>query len=842
MKKYIVAFLLLFAGLGVQAQQTATVCVDAQVRHQQITGFGGFVCSPQFTYNHMSTDDIGRIWGPKSTLQCNIMRVIIPVGKNSWGQSLQTIKNAKQMGLIVFASPWGQPAEWKTNNSSAAKNSDGVEGRLKKEYWADYAQYLDDYVKYLRQNGVELDAISIQNEPDWPCTYDGCLWSASEMAEFVKTYGRTISCKIITPETLAVRDDYVNELNKTDVLDGFDIYGGHQYGGIQSAYKQLGQKGKQIWMTEYLINWNENQSTTRNFDFSKDFFNFFSAINICMLGDFNAWIHYSAKRFYGMLGDGQYGTTNGTVTKRGFVMAHFSRFIKGMTRIDATFSGGSFEGSAYLSVTGDTTVVVLANTGSEDVSTTVDLPFYTKTGKFYTTTEAKNFNITNYSAEQETCRPVTTLPAKSVSTLLFVRSSDRQPSQMKGTIARFDRLDAQSVTKSSFGSTYQMSGKSRTFDHSNPLISSSTDATNGYVSLSDRFSKLVMHVNKLTSSMNYSSAKTTLVYVNAKGFVSSHDYGDLTFSSRENFDLVFDLSPATLADGCIGLISMTNNNWSSTLTFTFGDVYLANTPLYAATMTGAFVADDGNLLTYTTDAGCTSLNLTGATNLPAALPWAVSNRVVYLSEGSAVTGANIVVGNQCAQLQLTPEGGAFRPASAFTAAEAQFTCIVNNLRFLMLPFAAAVPAGFKAYAVAADHSLSALEAIPAHQPVLIEGLGEATFCGSGEVKYAASPLANELRGTYVPIPLYAGDYVLGQQGEQWGLVKLTASATLQPFDVYAKPNSTANFLPFDMVVDGIAPVAVSSAVAAPVFNLMGQRVARNQKGLVIMNGRKYLKR
>lgn len=834
--------MLLFAGLGMQAQQTATVRVDAQVKHQQITGFGAFVCSPQFTYNHMSSDEINRIWGSRSTLQCNIMRVIIPVGKNSWGQSLQTIKNAKEMGLIVFASPWGQPAEWKTNNSSAAKNSEGVEGRLKREYWDDYAQYLDDFVKYLRQNGVELDAISIQNEPDWPCTYDGCLWSPSEMAEFVKTYGSAISCKIITPETLAVRDDYVNALNTTDVLDEFDIYGGHQYGGIQSAYKQLGQKGKQIWMTEYLINWNENKQTTRNFDFSTDFFDFFNAINICMLGNFNAWIHYSAKRFYGLLGDGQYGTSNGTVTKRGFVMAHFSRFIKGMTRIDATFSGGSFEGSAYLSVTGDTTVVVLANTGNESVTATVDLPFYTQTGKFYTTTEAKNFNITNYTAEQETCRPVTTLPAKSVSTLLFYRSRDRQPSQMKGSMARFDRLDAQSVTKSSFGTTYQMSGKSRTFDHSNSLISSRTDATNGYVSLSNRFSKLVMHVKKLTSTLNYSSAKTTLIYVNAKGNVSSHDYGDLTFSSRENFDLVFDLSPATLSDGCIGLIGMTNNNWSSTLTFTFGDVYLANTPQYAATMTGAFVADDSYLLDYTSDAGCTSLNLQSATDLPATLPWAVTNRVVYVSEGSAVTGANIVVGNQCAQLQLTPEGGAFRPASTFTADEAQFTCTVNNLRFVMLPFAAAVPAGFKAYAVAADHNLSVLETIPAHQPVLIEGLGEATFCGSGEVKYAASSLTNELRGTYAPIPLYAGDYVLGQQGEQWGLVKLTAATTLQPFDVYAKPTNTADFQPFDIVVNGIAPVTASAVASAPVFNLMGQRVARNQKGLVIMNGRKYLKK
>ena len=269
----------LFSCITMNAQQhKATVKFDATVTHQRITGFGGFVCSPQFQYNHMSTTEIKKVWGKSSTLGCNIMRLFLPIGKSSWSQSLATAKTAKELGLILFASPWGQPAEWKTNGSSNAKNSDGEVGYLNKDNWADYAQYLEEYVQYLRSNGVELDAISIQNEPDWPCTYAGCLWSESDMAEFVKTYGSKISCKVIAPETIGCSDSYANALNNTDVLAGFDIYGGHQYGGIQSAYKNLSKKGKEVWMTEYLINWNENQPTSRNFDFSQDFFNFYRAI------------------------------------------------------------------------------------------------------------------------------------------------------------------------------------------------------------------------------------------------------------------------------------------------------------------------------------------------------------------------------------------------------------------------------------------------------------------------------------------------------------------------------------------------------------------------------------
>ena len=830
------------------AGQRATVRIDDTQRHQYITGFGGFVCSPQFQYNHMSTTDIKKVWGQGSTVGCNIMRLYIPIGKNSWSQSLQTAKNAKQMGLIVFASPWGQPAEWKTNGTSNAKNSDGTLGYLKRENWGDYAQYLEDYVQYMRQNGVELDAISIQNEPDWPAEYAGCLWSAQDMAEFVKTYGPTISCRIMTPETLAVSDSYVNALNKSDVLDCFDIYGGHQYGGIQSGYKQLAQKGKEVWMTEYLINWNEAENNTRNFDFSKDFFNFFRAINTCMLGDFNAWIHYAAKRYYGMLGDGQRGTTTGTVTKRGYVMAHFARYITGMTRIDANFNDEAatpLEGSAYISQTTDSVAIVIANPADEERTLTVDLPFYTMQGTVCSTTKTKNFSQTTVTLSQEECRPQVSIPALSVATVLFVRSSDRQHSDMKGATTRFDRLDEQKTTSTSFGTTYKMSGKTKKFDHNNPLISTRTTATAGYIALDDRYNQLVMQVKKLTSTMNYSSAITTLYYINNQGQVSTHNYGDLEFGSHENFNWVFDLSPATLTDGCRGILSMTNNNWSSTLTFTFGDVYLtrANSQ-YSATLSGTYVADDSYVLDFTTDPACTSIDMTACTQLPATLPWLEgTNRVAFLAEGTETTTPNTVVGNTCAQLTLTADGGPFRPAKAFNAAQASFTTAVNGCRMLMIPFEATVPEGVQAYTLNNQLEVQQVQTITAHQPVIIVADGEVTLNGTGEVSFAISNTNDVVRGTYVPAPLYLGDYILQQQDNRWGLARMT-QGTLEPFDVYVLPlTESATFIPLKLPTQGIAELTTwATDTGGQTYNIMGQKVNPQQRGIIIRNGKKYMKR
>jgi glucuronoarabinoxylan endo-1,4-beta-xylanase len=525
-------------------------------------------------------------------------------------------------------------------------------------------------------------------------------------------------------------------------------------------------------------------------------------------------------------------------------MAHFARLVTGMTRIDADFGNTSLEGSAYLSETGDTVVAVMANQSDETLQLTLDLPFYTTTGVLYTTTKTKNFLKTSQNLNEETCRPVVSIAAQSVCTVLFVRSRDRQVSDMKGMVTRFDRLDDMKATKTNFGTAYQLSGKTKTFDHSNPLLSTRTTASYGYVQLDNRYDQLVMQVKKVSSTLNYTSALTTLYYVNGQGKVSTHDYGELDLNRRENFSLIFDLSPATLTDGCRGLISITNNNWSSTLTITFGDVYLSNGGLYAGQLSGAYVADDSYVLDYTSDRACTSLDFTAVTDLPSALPWQEStNRVVYVAENSQVSGTNVVVGTACDQLVLSEEGGNFRPQRKFTAQQASLSVTVDGFRLVMLPFAADIPEGASVYAVNDDLSLVPVQSVPAHTPVLVKAKGTVCFTGSGTVSYANSALTAMLRGTYTYLPLYVGDYTLTQVEGQWGLARLSANATLAPFDVYAQSAAGVDFLPLDLTTTGISSMPVADVEdSATVYNLMGQRVDPSHRGIVIRHGKKYLKR
>jgi O-Glycosyl hydrolase len=411
-----------------QAQRSATVKVDKSITHQKITGFGGFVNSPQFGYNHMSTAEIRKMWGKDSETGYNIMRLYIPTGESSWNQSvITTAKLAKELGLIVFASPWSMPASMKTINTTNGQ-SGGQANYLKEESYAEYAEYLNKFVVLLRNNGVELDAISIQNEPNYRTDYAGCIWTSAQMTKFLRENRHLISCPVMAPETTGMDNEFANALLADNVIDHIDIYGGHQYSSLGTAHRNFHAKGKQVWMTEYLINWNEGQSTDRNFDWSRDVFNFADKINVCMLQNVNAWIHYATKRWYAMLGDGGMGTTNSVITKRGYVLSHYAKFTTGTTRIENTWtdtnSNPRLSGSSYLSATGDSVVIMVMNSSTSSYSLTVDLPFNTLSGKRITTTQTDNMVETALTYDAETARPVVELSASSVNTLIFVKSGE----------------------------------------------------------------------------------------------------------------------------------------------------------------------------------------------------------------------------------------------------------------------------------------------------------------------------------------------------------------------------------------------------------------------------------
>jgi glucosylceramidase len=101
-------------------------------------------------------------------------RWVLPVVRQA-----QTVAGAP---LFLLASPWSPPDWMKTNGEM----NNG--GKLLPEFHSTWAQYVVKYLYAMRNRGVPVQAISVQNEPAATQTWDSCRYSAAEERDYVKNH------------------------------------------------------------------------------------------------------------------------------------------------------------------------------------------------------------------------------------------------------------------------------------------------------------------------------------------------------------------------------------------------------------------------------------------------------------------------------------------------------------------------------------------------------------------------------------------------------------------------------------------------------------------------------
>ena len=378
------AFITIFSSCGKDKGSTTPgggttiITVDADVTilaaqtNQVIQGFG---CATVFTPPGTSlytSDEFNRLFGTgDGKVGLSILRIRVASDDPWRAVELNHAKWAILNGARILATPWSPPARMKTNNNI-------IGGSLITDSAAAYAKYLNDFANYMSANGAPLYAVSVQNEPDWDPSYEGCKWSATEMANFLKNQGHLVTTtKLMAPELVNNNQTYVNTiLGDNTAAANVDIVGTHLYGGGLFENALTKSLGKEVWMTEHL---DTSVYYTANINTAVE-------IHDCLTkANFSAYIWWYGKRFYGPIGQ------DGLVTKRGFVMSHFARFIKpGSIRIGNTANSRSdVLISAYKN--GTKKIIVVINTGGNTVKQKITIQDATITDVVpYTTTELKN--------------------------------------------------------------------------------------------------------------------------------------------------------------------------------------------------------------------------------------------------------------------------------------------------------------------------------------------------------------------------------------------------------------------------------------------------------------------
>ena len=353
----------------------APVTVDLSASRQTIRGFGG-MNHPQWIGDLTQAQRETAFGNGPNQLGMSVVRIYICSNPNNWNREVATAKYASDNGVLVFASPWHQPADMiRRGQSRYNSNTEWNNTRIiRTDRFAQYVEHLNAFVERMISSGVNLHSISIQNEHDYGYHGDWTEWTGEEILEFMKNHAGNIDrrVKVITPEPFQYRKNELNLiLNDSVALANTDIFATHLYGTSPSnmAYPLFKEKGagKELWMTEV---YHPNSSSDANL--WPEALEVARHIHRAMVdGEFQMYVWWYIRRFYGPILD------DGSISKRGWMMAHFSKFVRpGYVRVNATPAipvaqtsnaghgqGGVFV-SAYRGVQDGRAVIVAINMGA----------------------------------------------------------------------------------------------------------------------------------------------------------------------------------------------------------------------------------------------------------------------------------------------------------------------------------------------------------------------------------------------------------------------------------------------------------------------------------------------
>lgn len=283
--------------------------------------------------------------------------------------SVDVVPLLKEILLInpnikILGSPWSPPVWMKDNGNS-------VGGSLLPQYYGVYANYFVKYIQVMKAKGINIDAVTIQNEPQHGGNNPSMVMSALQQAEFVKNnlgpafQAAGIATKIIIWDHNCNNPNYpITVLNDPAARAFIDGSAFHLYEGDISALSivHTAYGDKNLYFTE--------QWTGAKSDFEGDFK---WHIKNVIIGSMRNWSKNALE--WNLANDPSFGPhtpggcteckgalTIGTGVSRNvayYIIAQVSKFIPaGSVRIASNISG-SLSNVAFITQAGKKVLLVL---------------------------------------------------------------------------------------------------------------------------------------------------------------------------------------------------------------------------------------------------------------------------------------------------------------------------------------------------------------------------------------------------------------------------------------------------------------------------------------------------
>lgn len=274
--------------------------------------------------------------------------------------------------IKILATPWSPPVWMKDTNSFKG-------GSLQPKYYSVYAGYFVKYIQQMHAEGIDIEAITPQNEPLHPGNNPSLLMLAEQQRDFIKYLApafqkANLTTKIIVYDHNCNRPDYpLTILNDPSVKPYVWGSAFHLYEGDISALSKVhdAHPDKHVYFTE--------QYTASNGDFGGDL-NWH--LQNVIIGSMRNWSRTAFE--WNLANDVHFGphTEGGCTTCKGgltignqaitrnvayYIIAHASKFVPpNSVRIGSNISG-KLQNVAFKTPAGKTVLIVENGSNTEGV-------------------------------------------------------------------------------------------------------------------------------------------------------------------------------------------------------------------------------------------------------------------------------------------------------------------------------------------------------------------------------------------------------------------------------------------------------------------------------------------
>jgi O-glycosyl hydrolase len=293
------------------------------------------------------------------------------------------INELKARGITTFCPTVLSPPGWMKDNNSYANG-----GHLRAQYYSEFSHILVDMVKeFKRQTGLDMYAVSLQNELAFSEPYGSCIFTPNEWRDLIKVAGPLFSTEIpntrlFGPECMGTMTGYgggVQDYVPPVVADAgarpyLDVIAVHSYvNGVAPDYGSApgwtdiatysAGVGLPTWMTETSGIATGGDVWSNAMDFAKQLFLGLKYGHISLW----SWLNIAGPTPYddGFL-------SNGAPTNLYFGARHYYHFVRpGAHHVACTSNDANVLAIAFTQTTPAGLTVILINNGTAATSATL---------------------------------------------------------------------------------------------------------------------------------------------------------------------------------------------------------------------------------------------------------------------------------------------------------------------------------------------------------------------------------------------------------------------------------------------------------------------------------------